>query len=184
MDRKPKPVEVAASAVASATAPSTGIAAEPVGASDAPKEIASAALPPTEAASATDALSRSLLPELHILAPLVKNRRFGGAARGCKIRGGIRWCERDPAVADVAENAQANSTENKSIEEAAFIEVWAAPGDLNAVRIGRAVRTARNRKRPRLNETGAAAAGPAAEAPAVAAPRWSSTIVGSTALTS
>jgi ATP-dependent RNA helicase SUPV3L1/SUV3 len=169
MDRKPKPVEVAAPAVGPATAPSTGIAAEPVGASDAPTEITPANAPPTEAASATDALSRSLLPELHILAPLVQESTVGGAAEAAESEAESAGADVTQPV-DAAENAQTDSTENKSPEEAAFIEVW-RPAGRSERRPHRPRRTHRPQPQAAAStETGVAAAGVAAEAPAVAAP--------------
>lgn len=170
MDRKPKPVEAATPVAASATIPSTSIATEPAAASDAtPPEIVSGDSAPSEAGSAADTPTRSLLPEPEFLAPLMQESADGAPTEAAKSEAESAAADVTEPVAQAADNAQTDSTENKSVEEPAFVEVWRPAG-----------RSERRPHRPRRphraqpqaaapTETGAVVVGVAAEAPAVAA---------------
>ncbi|MGA8969867.1 MAG: helicase-related protein [Pseudolabrys sp.] len=168
MDRKPKPVEAATPVAASATIPSTGIAAEPAAASDAtPPEIVSGDSAPSEAGSAADTPTRSLLPEPEFLAPLMQESTDGAPTEAAKSEAGSAAADVTEPVAQAADNAQTDSTENKSVEEPAFVEVWRPAG--------RSERRPHRPRRPHRAQpqaaapTGAVAVGVAVEAPAVAA---------------
>ena len=168
MDRKPKPVEAATPVAASATIPSTGIAAEPAAVSDAtPPEIVSGDSAPSEAGSAADTPTRSLLPEPEFLAPLMQESTDGAPTEAAKSEAGSAAADVTEPVAQAADNAQTDSTENKSVEEPAFVEVWRPAG--------RSERRPHRPRRPHRAQpqaaapTGAVAVGVAAEAPAVAA---------------
>ena len=171
MDRKPKPVEAVTPGAAPAAIPSTVVTAEPAAASDAaPPETAPVNSAPSDAASAADTPTLSLLPEPELLAPLVQELMVGAPGEAAKSEAELVAADVTEPVAQAAENAQTDSTENKSAEEPAFIEVW-RPAGRSERRPHRPRRPHRAQPQAAASaETGTAAAGAATEAPAVAAP--------------